>query len=80
MPGRAINNNFVKRIQMQNEKITKCYNCLEKCNPAKVPYCITKALTKAVKGDIENGLIFCGANVDRITDIISVHDLIRQLC
>lgn len=80
MPGRAINNNFVKRIQMQNEKITKCYNCLEKCNPANVPYCITKALTKAVKGDIENGLIFCGANVDRITDIISVHDLIRQLC
>ena len=80
MPGRAINNNFVKRIQMQNEKITKCYNCLEKCNPAKVPYCITKALTKAVQGNVEDGLIFCGANVDRITDIISVHDLIRQLC
>lgn len=80
MPGRAINNNFVKRIQMQNEKITKCYNCLEKCNPAKVPYCITKALTKAVQGNVEDGLIFCGANVDRIKDIISVHDLIRQLC
>ena len=80
MPGRAINNNFVKRIQIQNEKITKCYNCLEKCNPAKVPYCITKALTKAVQGNIEDGLIFCGANVDRIKDIISVHDLIKQLC
>ena len=80
MPGRALRNEFIKELEIARKPITKCYNCLEKCNPAKVPYCITKALTKAVKGDIENGLIFCGANVDRITDIISVHDLIRQLC
>ena len=57
----------------------KCYNCLEKCNPAKVPYCITKALIDAVKGDVENGLIFCGSNVGRIREMTTVHQLIQEL-
>ena len=47
--------------------------------PAKVPYCITKALVNAVRGDLDHGLIFCGANVGRIKEIVSVHDLMREL-
>ncbi len=59
--------------------ITKCYNCLEKCNPATVPYCITKALIAAVKGDMQNGLVFCGANVGRINRMTTVHELMSEL-
>lgn len=79
MPGRALKNAFVSLIEKKPLPVTRCFNCLEKCNPAKVPYCITKALTNAVRGDIENGLIFVGANVGRIKKIVSVHELMEEL-
>lgn len=79
MPGRALANAFVGRVEKEKQTIQKCYNCLEKCNPKEVPYCITKALMDAVGGDVENGLIFCGANVDRIHQIVSVHELMQEL-
>lgn len=79
MPGRALNNAFIKRVSRQREPVKKCYLCLEKCNPAEVPYCITKALTDAVKGDIDNGLIFCGANVCKINKISTVEDVMNEL-
>ena len=79
MPGRAIRNKFMERIRKAQLPVTKCYNCLEKCNPAKVPYCITKALVDAVKGDVENGLVFCGTNVGRIHEITTVHVLMQEL-
>jgi NAD(P)H-dependent flavin oxidoreductase YrpB (nitropropane dioxygenase family) len=79
MPGRALKNAFVKRIQKKALPVSRCFNCLEKCNPAKVPYCITKALINAVRGDIENGLIFVGANVGKITRMTNVHDLMAEL-
>ena len=55
------------------------HNCLQKCDPRKGPYCITKALINAVNGDVENGLIFCGANVGRINEMTTVHDLMQEL-
>lgn len=79
MPGRALRNSFVRQTEQAKQTITKCYNCLQKCDPRKVPYCITKALIDAVNGDVENGLIFCGANVGRITEITTVHDLMHEL-
>lgn len=79
MPGRALNNEFVKRVESESEPVTRCFHCLEKCNPAKVPYCITKALINAVEGNVEEGLIFVGENVDRINEIMTVHDLLEEL-
>ncbi len=79
MPGRAIRNKFIEKVEETKLPIKKCYNCLEKCNPKEVPYCITKALIDAVKGDVENGLIFCGANVGRIDRMMSVHELMEEL-
>lgn len=79
MPGRAIRNAFVKQVEAHRVPVTKCYNCLKKCNPGEVPYCITKALTNAVKGDLDHGLIFCGANVGKIKEIVPVHRLIEEL-
>ena len=79
MPGRAIRNALIERVEKEKEPIKKCYNCLAKCNPVKVPYCITKALIDAVKGDVENGLVFCGSNVGRINQMMSVHELMQEL-
>ena len=43
------------------------------------PYCITQALIDAAKGDWENGLFFCGANVGRIDRITTVRELMDEL-
>ena len=79
MPGRALNNAFIKKVSQEKEKITSCLGCLARCNPAQVPYCITKALINAVKGDVDNGLVFCGANVDRIKEMTTVEKLMKEL-
>lgn len=79
MPGRAINNNFIKRVESEKCKIEKCYQCIKTCNVANSPYCITKALINSVEGKINEGLIFCGSNVSKIKEIVSVHDLMQEL-
>ena len=79
MPGRALRNTFIRNLETAREPVRKCYNCLEKCSPQKVPYCITKALIDAVRGDVENGLVFCGANTGRIHEITTVHHLMQEL-
>ena len=79
MPGRAIYNRFIKDAESKKFKIDKCYNCIKTCDPAESPYCITKALIASVRGDTENGLVFCGSNVGKVKEIVSVHDLIQEL-
>ena len=79
MPGRAIRNEFIKKVEESKSKITKCYNCIKTCKPAETPYCITKALVNAVKGNVDEGLIFCGSNVDRIDKIVTVKELMNEL-
>ena len=80
MPGRALYNTFIKHIEQTKDPITKCYGCIKSCHPAEIPYCITKALVNAVRGDLEHGLIFCGANVGRIHEMTTVPALIEELC
>lgn len=79
MPGRAILNSFVEKTLTQNIKVERCYNCLIPCNPANTPYCITQALINSAKGDLENGLIFCGENVSKIKEITTVNELMTKL-
>lgn len=79
MPARAIRNPFLERMEKDRENIIKCYRCLEKCSPKTAPYCITQALIRAVEGDVENGLIFCGDNVRYLTEITTVPKVIRTL-
>ncbi len=79
MPGRAIDNAFLREIDQERQKVSKCYQCLRKCDPSQIPYCITEALIRAVQGDVEHGLVFAGANVGRIQEMTSVHALIREL-
>lgn len=79
LPGRAIKNSFIKKIEAEKEKVAKCYNCLKPCDPSTTPYCISKALINAVKGNIEDGLIFTGSNACRIEKMASVKELISEL-
>lgn len=79
MPGRAVKNKFIKKVEESKSKITKCYNCIKTCNPAETPYCITRALINAVKGNVDEGLIFCGSNVDRVDKIVTVKELMNEL-
>lgn len=79
MPGRAIRNKFVEKVENEKEKITKCYRCIRTCDAVNTPYCITKALINAVKGNIDDALVFCGSNAHRINKIVPVHDLIQEL-
>lgn len=79
MPGRAIYNSFIKQTESEKCKITKCYKCIKTCDVTDTPYCITRALINAVKGNIKEALVFCGSNVDKVKEIVSVHDLIQEL-
>ncbi len=79
MPGRAIHNTFLERLQNGRIAVKKCYNCLKPCEPAITPYCITKALIEAVKGNIEEGLIFSGSNAYKLDKIVTVKELISNL-
>lgn len=80
MPGRAIKNKFLERLQADGKiKRSGCFNCIKTCNPNQTPYCISEALLEAVQGNIDNGLIFAGSNVYRINEIVSVKQLINTL-
>ncbi|MCC5912419.1 MAG: nitronate monooxygenase [Clostridiaceae bacterium] len=79
MPGRAIHNDFLKKLEKSNIPVTKCYNCLKPCEPKNTPYCISTALINAVKGNVQEGLIFSGTNAYRIDKIVSVKELMAQL-
>ena len=81
MPGRAIKNAFLKRIENNGKMRIKCqYKCLSVCNIDKAKYCIAKALLNSWAGDVDNGLIFCGQNAHRIKTIITVKELFSELC
>ena len=79
MPGRAVHNYFLDKAENGECRVKQCQGCLAKCDPSKIPYCITDALIRAVSGDVENGLIFCGANVGKITEISTVEEVISDL-
>ncbi len=79
LPGRALMNDFVRSTHLSKQPIGKCYNCIVTCDPKDTPYCITKALIASVKGDVDNGLVFCGANTYRIQEITTVKGLMGEL-
>lgn len=79
MPGRALNNEFIKKLSAHGKEISECFRCLKGCNPNIAPYCISTALINAVKGNVDEGLIFVGSNVGRVDKIMSVKHLMKEL-
>lgn len=82
-PSRALRNPFAERaIVGSSIKERRCIaNCLQKClcRDNGKTYCLLQALAKAGCGDIENGLIFSGANVKYTERIMSVTELMTEL-
>lgn len=79
MPGRAIQNDFLRKRQQGRKPVKNCFRCLEGCDPARVPYCITEALVHAARGEIEEALLFCGAKAYRAEQIETVPEVVREL-
>ncbi|NCC80520.1 MAG: nitronate monooxygenase, partial [Clostridia bacterium] len=77
MPGRAIENDFTRKLDEGNIPVKRCYNCLIPCDPRTTPYCISDALIHSAEGT--EGLIFAGSNAFRVNEIISVKELMRKL-
>lgn len=82
-PARVLKNEFSRRLVKglsQTEK--RCVaNCLTAClcRDRGQTYCLLQALTKASQGDVEQGLVFSGANVGRTSTIIPVEELMQEL-
>jgi NAD(P)H-dependent flavin oxidoreductase YrpB (nitropropane dioxygenase family) len=80
MPGRAINNRFLKDLEVKGKLKINCpYRCLTACKVKTARYCIALALLNSYFGDVDHGLIFCGQNAYRVDKIITVKELIQEL-
>ncbi len=75
--GRAIRNPFAQ-LSLENKapKPTVCDACLKHCTHS---FCIIRALTRAQQGDVETGLVFTGANMWKIKEILPVKEIFRRL-
>ncbi|MEZ2657347.1 NAD(P)H-dependent flavin oxidoreductase [Aneurinibacillus aneurinilyticus] len=77
LQGRAIRNHFTNAISGEKKlKIEKCYDCLKNCS---YRFCTLDSLITSVDGDVENGLVFAGARVHEITEILPVQTIIDRL-
>lgn len=80
LPGRAIENEFLEKVNKGEKVKFKCsYHCLKTCQPKNSPYCIARALTNAKKGDFKYGFAFAGQNAYRVNEIMSVKELVSRL-
>jgi len=80
MPGRAIRNRFTEDVALGLKKPFVCpYKCLTACDPETAPYCIAEALARAIRGDLDNGFAFAGANAWRVDRVMTVNELITSL-
>lgn len=78
MPGRAIHNAFLDKVKAGERFMRGCRQCITTCRPDTAPYCITEALINAVKGKLEEGLIFCGSNAYRADKIETVAEIMEE--
>ena len=77
LPGRMIANSFTEKLTSTDKlKITNCQNCLKHCS---YRFCLMESLFNVIDGDVENGIVFAGARVDEIKDILPVQQIIDNL-
>ncbi len=80
MPGRAIKTKLMDRVASGEKILIDCtYKCLRSCDPETAPYCIAEALLNAAAGNLDNAVVFCGADVTKIHKIVSVNELLDAL-
>lgn len=79
LPARAFKNRFIDEVNSGIKKNPKkCTNCIKTCDSGNEPYCISEALIRAVKGDIENGLIFTGSNGYKLRELSTVKEIFKE--
>ncbi len=77
MPGRALRNPFVDKLLLDCQpKPEKCLKCLKQCSKK---YCIMEVLENSRIGKVDEGLVFCGQNVYKIKEILSVPDIFSNI-
>ena len=80
LPGRAVNNDFLKSVERGEKKPVKCdWQCLKSCKYKEVPYCIAEALFNAAQGNLDKGFAFAGSNAYKATKIQSVKEVFDEL-
>ena len=80
MPGRAIRNEFIGKVESGTEIPKSCpFHCIKTCNYQKSPYCIMNALYNSSKGNMKKGYAFAGSNAYLARKISSVKDIISTL-
>jgi nitronate monooxygenase len=77
LQGRAIKNKFTDLISGSAKlRIAKCHDCLKNCS---YRFCTLDSLMVSLKGDVENGLVFAGARVHEIKEILPVQQIIDRI-
>lgn len=80
LPGRAIRNQYTEDVTNGLKHPFTCpFDCIITCKRELAPYCISKALVSAKKGQMEKGFAFAGTNAYKATEIVSVKELIDTL-
>lgn len=82
MASRAIVPHTTDKLPRVDDVNLRCRHCLKVCKHREdhsVSHCILAALINAQKGDVENGLVFCGGRVGEIHDILTVSEVFRRL-
>ena len=77
MTGRAIKTPFIDRMEQGEDVSAKeCkFKCLKKCS---YKYCINDRLMASCTGDVDNGLVFCGANAYKMNEILPVKEIFKR--
>jgi len=83
-PARGVRTNLTALVETRTGPDIKCIsNCVAPCNRGveakEVGFCIADRLSDAYEGNTELGLFFSGTNGYRLTELISVKELMEKL-
>lgn len=77
LEGRMIHNSFTDLIKDDGKvRVKKCLDCLKNCS---YRFCTLDSLYTSMNGDCENGLVFAGARVHEIEEILPVNTIIENI-
>ena len=78
LPGRAVRNAFTTALAANPVAFRPqvCTSCLKRCEGN---FCVREHLVAAQAGDVDQGLIFSGAMVHKIKDILPVREIFANL-
>ncbi|MGN0838529.1 MAG: NAD(P)H-dependent flavin oxidoreductase [Pyramidobacter sp.] len=82
LPGRALRSPMVEQYLRGEDRHDPCIaDCLAHCVYRRThkTFCIARAMVKALQGNWEEGLFFCGSNVWRVNKIQSVAEIFADL-